>query len=485
MTFALTAILAFALFGAVAILYMRLSRSFAFQMLMLFAFGGYLVLVAVINEGLALLFGPSAWLFQFGFVAGATVAALIVLVSPSYRASMKVQLAKHLFRHRYDYRDEWLRFSDTLGRRGGSVEALGVRVAKAIADILAAPGALLLAPGEDGGLDAGERWRWAGLDAQPRAAGPELVKLLTGGRIVELDAARGESDPAIPEWMVADPSAWALVPLVHFDRLQGAVLVERPRVSRALDWEDFDLLRVAGRQLASYLAEARGQEALGDAQRFDEFNRRFAFIIHDIKNLVSQLSLVARNAERHADNPDFRVDMVATLNSSVGKMNDLLARLSQHNSGRAEEPRAVAAAALVEGLARARRGQHSVVSSVTGDPVALADPARLEQALDHLIQNAIDASPANEPVMLSVSEVAGEVRIEVRDNGVGMSRDFIRAQLFKPFTSTKPAGFGVGAFEARTLIAAMGGRVEVDSHKGKGTVFAITLPAANPERRAA
>src|SRR3546814_7624635 len=73
-----------------------------------------------------------------------------------------------------------------------------------------------------------------------------------------------------------------------------------------------------------------------------DLNRRFAFIMHDIKNLVSQLSLVARNARRHADNPEFRADMIATLEESVGKMNDMLARLSQHNRARYEEPRAVA-----------------------------------------------------------------------------------------------------------------------------------------------
>src|SRR5690606_3473343 len=100
------------------------------------------------------------------------------------------------------------------------------------------------------------------------------------------------------------------------DRLVGAVLLARPEIGRQLDWEDFDLLRIVGRQVASYLAEAQSQEALSEARRFDEFNRRFAFIMHDIKNLVSQLSLVARNAERHADNPEFRVDMVATLKNS-------------------------------------------------------------------------------------------------------------------------------------------------------------------------
>jgi hypothetical protein len=86
----------------------------------------------------------------------------------------------------------------------------------------------------------------------------------------------------------------------------GLVLLGHPPITRALDWEDFDMLRAAGRQVASYLAEARGQASAGhEARRFEEFNRRFAFIMHDIKNLVSQIALTARNAERHADNPAF------------------------------------------------------------------------------------------------------------------------------------------------------------------------------------
>ncbi len=124
----------------------------------------------------------------------------------------------------------------------------------------------------------------------------------------------------LPQWMLDLEDAWVVVPLPHMGGLAGAILLARPPVKRPLDWEDFDLLKVAGRQVASYLAEARAQEALAEAQRFDEFNRRFAFIVHDIKNLVSQLTLTARNAERHADKPEFRADMVETLRSSAEKM---------------------------------------------------------------------------------------------------------------------------------------------------------------------
>ena len=107
----------------------------------------------------------------------------------------------------------------------------------------------------------------------------------------------------------------------------------------------------------------------------------------------------------------------------------------------------------------------------------LADPVRLEQALAHIVQNAIDASTPNEPVRICFGERGMEAAIEVIDSGAGMSADFIRSRLFQPFASTKEGGFGIGAFEARTLIAGMGGRIEVESCEGEGSRFIIFLPA--------
>jgi len=308
--------------------------------------------------------------------------------------------------------------------------------------------------------------------------------LASTSEVIELDRIR-QGEPAavigaMPGWMIEDEDAWLIVPLLHFDRLVGAVLLEQPRVSHQIDREDHDLLQVAGRQVASYLAEARGQEALSDARRFDEFNRRFAFIMHDVKNLVSQLSLLARNAERHADNPAFRADMIATLQSSVGKMNDLLARLSQHHRSRAEPPQRHILLPIVARTVAGRRGSHEVAVHGRDDIAALVDPGRLEQALGHLVQNAIDASTPGMPVDVRVTRRAGDAAIEVVDRGRGMSTAFVHGRLFHPFASTKDGGFGIGAFEARSLIVAMGGRIEVESREGEGSRFTILLPMPGP-----
>lgn len=453
---------------------MQLSRTVAYQSLSLVAIGLYFALLALATSALAAIGGDNARLLQTAFVFGSTAAILTVVSSPWLRAWTKVKLAKHFFAHRYDYRAEWLRFTETLGEPEGSAP-LDERIVKALADLTDSPAGVLLVPQGDtlgvsaawnvarGSLPAayGEDWPYATLD-------PALI--------LELDTA----DPAaaIPASIRGWDQAWVVVPLPHHSRLAGAIVLARPPVPRALDWEDFDLLKTAGRQLASYLAEESALEALAEAERFEEFNRRFAFIMHDIKNLVSQLTLVARNAERHADNPAFRADMVATLQDSAGRMNDMLARLSQHHRARTEAPVAVPLAPLARRVAKARRAQHPVEVSSTGDPLATADPAMLETLLGHLIQNAIEASPPGTPITIEVSANASEAQLDVVDRGTGMSPAFIRDKLFKPFVSSKPGGFGIGAFEAQKLAAEMGGRIEVESSEGKGSRFRVVLRAA-------
>jgi signal transduction histidine kinase len=175
--------------------------------------------------------------------------------------------------------------------------------------------------------------------------------------------------------------------------------------------------------------------------------------------------------------------MVATLQSSVERMNDLLARLSPHESARTEALRPVLLAPLLTRLVAAKKHRHEV--ELTGGGDALADPARLEQAVIHLLDNAIEASPSHEPVRLEVTQASGAVTICIVDRGTGMPADFVRTRLFQPFASTKAGGFGIGAHQARALIVSMGGTLRVESREGQGTCFTITLPAAQPRELAA
>ena len=461
------------------------SRMVAFRFVSLIGIGAYLVAMVLITRGLNLVGGNYGKIFQFGVLIVGSALAMLTLPSRRFRGWIKITLVKHLFRHRYDYRAEWLRFAQTIGRNGDTQIPLEVRAIQALAQITDSHAGILLTPGEHGDLELSGRWQWPALEVPGCAMNIASIRFFERtGFIPELDAIRsgecqrGEA-AVVPGWIVAEPSAWVLVPLIHYGNLVGVVVLARPDHGRKLDWEDFDILRVVGQQIATTLSENANHDALTEAARFDEFHRRIAFVMHDIKNLASQFGLLARNAQLHADNPEFRADMLVTLRSSADKLNVLMARLSRYGAGGGETLCAFDIGEVVRSVVKHFGGNPQVgISECRGGEV-VGNRDALEQALIHLVQNAVDASPAKSPVFIGQSSDGMHAQIEIVDSGHGMSPDFIRSRLFKPFVSSKQGGFGIGAFEARELIRAMNGRLDVESREGLGTRFVARLPLSS------
>ena len=472
---------------------MRLSRTAATRSLILLGAAVYLILIALTGAVARAVGSDYAELAQAISLAVALGAGGLMLASARSRAWLAVIISKHFFEHRYDYRAEWMRFTATLaqGAKGdGSDDDRNLyrRVAKALAQLTGSPGALLMLPAASGGFRVAEQWHWpSGVGEEAGLSLRSAFMLQETQHIVDLDAERRGApgkhpagvDLAIPDWLIADTRAWVVVPVLHFQRMIAIAVLHRPAVSRALDWEDLDVLRIAGQQAASYLAESQSQQALSEARRFDEFNRRFAFIMHDIKNLASQLSLLARNAERHADKPEFRADMTQTLKISAGRLSDLLVRLSPRERGPAAEPGRTLVEPLLNEVAAEMRPRRALFVGCQAGLSAWAEAGAIRQIVQHLVANAIDASAPDTPVQVVAVAEQGRARIDVIDQGCGMTREFIRDELFKPFVSTKESGFGLGAFEALQLAQGMGGAIEVTSEPGKGSNFTLWLPLAD------
>lgn len=468
----------------------QVSRQVVFHTLSFSMIGFYLIAMAALAYGLRLAGGSWGLLLQVRFLFATTILGLVVLVSPRFRGLLRIQIAKNFFAYKYDYRQEWPRFIATVSQTGTSAGSLQERVIKAVCAVVESPGGILFIPDDDTLAPAAE-WNLRASSVAAISADSALVRFLANRqRIVDFDELRSDEgdydDVSLPYWAVADRRFWLGVPLIHLDTLAGFIVLERSVFERALNWEDFDLLRTLGRQAASYIAESSTQVALDEAGKFDEFNRRFAFIIHDVKNLVSQLSLVARNAERHADNPAFRADMVATLQNSVGKMNDLLARLAPRVGARGDQQlERFSIIDLLDQVVAVKRHAHQPLTLIISpedmrrdDLAIVGESGRIEQLLLHLVQNAIDASEPGAPITLIARRQADWAQIDITDKGSGMSQRFIAQELFKPFRSTKPGGFGIGAYEAREIARSHGGRLEVESEEGAGSTFRIVLPIA-------
>ena len=461
----------------------RLSRPVAFRSLALAGVAAWLLLLAATASLAGLLGSDFGWRAQVGVLLIGVLGSALMLISDRARRSLKVWIAKHFFEHRYDYRAEWLRFTATLTRAGDAGVGLEARIVTAIGDMVEASGGALIAEAGDGRLTlaAGLPGCYPSMPAEADVA-PLGAWMASSTRIVQFDEVRSGRAPAgemaaVPDWLLADPTLWAAVPLVHDDIVRGIVLLRRPAIDRALDWEDFDLLRVAGRQAASHLAEARGSEALLESRRFEEFHRRFAFVMHDVKNLASQLALLARNVERHGEKPEFREDMAATVKLAAERLQSLTARLAQQDRVRVQRVEPVDLAAIARRVVAAKAVGHPVSFAGSASMMARGDADLIERLLAHLIQNAIDASEPHGPVTVTVSARGGDAEVEITDEGAGMSAEFIRTSLFRPFVSTKDGGFGIGAYQARQFADAMGGSLSVASREGEGTRFTLTLPA--------
>jgi putative PEP-CTERM system histidine kinase len=305
---------------------------------------------------------------------------------------------------------------------------------------------------------------------------PLVARFKDGDWIVQLD-----DHPGSDNWLPELPRSWVALPLNHFGTLIGFVVLARSRAQFKLDREAYDLLRVIGREIASRVAEQRAMQVLTQTQQLREYSQRFAFVIHDIKNVSGQLSMLLTNAEVYADNPEFQRDMLATVRASVGKITRLLSRLQVE---RQERDHALITPAerlrdLVE-LCQMTKSRQILFSDQSSGAGAAIDPDAFDAVATHLLNNAVEASEPGRPVLVDLRVEAHGVVVDIIDHGQGMAPEFVRDELFRPLRSTKGDGHGIGAYQARELLRDAGGDLLVLSRPRTGTTMRIILPSVRP-----
>lgn len=419
--------------------------------------------------------------------SGALVLAVAVL-SDQFRAWTRVTLAKHLFPYRYDYRSEWQKLTRALSQSDET--PVYERIASVMGGFVScASGGLWLRDTEGGYVPVG------GKLAPPQAPRESesqqfLAYLLTNEWIYDLDEARCAAAshtkdvvrpvlPDPPDWMLGNPQIWLIIPLICESALVGFVAVGQPLATMRLGWEEIDLLRAAGRQVASFLAFEQAAKSLAEAHQFEAMNRLSAVLMHDLRHLIAQQALVVQNATRHRGNPEFFDDAILTIENSVQRMTRLMEEL--RSGVLTMETQRIELADLCADSIRHCGGSQPVPTLDVRDRgvEVVLNRERLQQVLEHVIRNAQEATPGDGSVTVHVRRGGDCAIIEVADTGTGMDAEFIRHRLFKPFDTTKgEQGFGIGAFEVRQFVRKCGGRIEVHSVPGKGTRFIISLPTA-------
>lgn len=458
----------------------NISRPIAFYTTSLIGIG---ILITLVSLGgyYVRLYGGNWGTVLYSFVLVAAVLLITtVFISNSLRLHLAVLINKHLFRHKYDYRSEWLRIINYLARPAESGE-VNKRAFFAAASTTRSPGGAMWLL-KQGYYEPVYQLNLAGdehLHEEP-VDSPFCRTLLESEWVYFPEAgeneAIGHNNNLLPQWARHFPNIWLIFPLIIGEELVGFMALTKPQDDTTLTWEDLDLLKTIGRQLASYLKRHQQAEQLAVGRQFDTYNKLVAFIIHDLNNLIAQQALMVKNAEKHKDNPAFVEDAINTISNSVDRMNNLLKKLRRDESDLVK--RLNIADAVEHAVNECQRDKPTLTTAIEpSDRTINADQVRLTMTLTNFIKNAQEATAATGEVHVTLTQQHNRAIITIEDSGAGMDWDFVHNRLFKPFDTTKSGkGMGIGVYLSREYISELGGTLNVISALGEGTTITISLP---------
>lgn len=460
----------------------HVSRRVVFHTVALLGTGTYLLAMGVGGYFVRSYGGSWGAVAQVIFLFAALLLLAVLLFSGQLRARLRVIISKHFFHFKYEYRDEWLRFIHTLST-GEADDGLRERAIQAMANILDSPGGLLWLRRDPDRYECMAGWCMTPVEDGNLPADSDFPRFLEKDQwVVNLEEFEQDrkhyGNLQVPAVIERIPEAWVIVPLLLHERLTGFVLLSRSPVAREFNWEDYDLLRTIGQQAAAHLAQLDVSKALADAKQFEACSQLSAYVMHDLKNLIAQLSLVVTNAAKHKHNPQFMEDTVATVENSVNKMSRLVAHI-RSGGVQAGETRDLDVCEMLLDVCQTMSSglpTPKLDCQATGVRVR-CNLDRFAAVVGHVIRNAQDATPDDGRLMVRLFKQNDRAVVEVQDTGAGMDQGFIQEQLFRPFVSTKGAsGMGIGAYETREFIRGLGGDVEVFSRPGEGTTFRMSVP---------
>ncbi len=268
------------------------------------------------------------------------------------------------------------------------------------------------------------------------------------------------------------------VPLTTGGQLLGIIVLGDRVGGGFLSFQDFDLLRCVGDQVAAGLLNTQLSQKLLQAKELEAFQTMSAFFVHDLKNTASTLNLMLQNLPIHYDKPEFRADALRGVGKTCEHINDLIGRLSLL---RHDLQIKAAASDLNDVIGRVLAGWNgvagiTVVKTLRPCSRLMLDPEQIFKVVANLVINASEAVPQGGEIRVETSQNNGWAVLTVADNGCGMTREFLSNALFRPFQTTKKKGFGIGMFQSKMIVEAHGGRIEVESELKKGTIFRVLLP---------
>ncbi|MBI4687023.1 MAG: PEP-CTERM system histidine kinase PrsK [Nitrospirae bacterium] len=452
------------------------SRNVFYKSLSIIIIGFYLLGLGLIGEGMRYL-GPKAGrnITTFLGFLGA-IAIMAVILSEQLRKKAMVFINKNFYSQKYDYRTQWLQFTQRISSRRSFDELLD-SLTEEFKEAIGVRGASIWLKGRSSG-----EYICARLSEAPNVSikpPGELIEFLNSKRwVFNINDKRCKGIAVSSAEFIAKTKASLIIPLFMAEDLLGFVILMEGLANNDYNFEDYDLLRTLANQAAASIMNARLSEELLEAGEVEAMGRLSSFIIHDLKNTASMLSMIAQNAEEHIDNPDFQRDAVKSVANTAEKINGLIQKLKNLPS---KVTLNLQYSDLSDSIKEAIKelkvnGKTGLFYEGRGPVMARFDKEEIKKVILNLVLNALDATSVEGNIKITLGTEGGRGIVCVSDNGQGMSKEFMETRLFKPFQTTKKKGLGIGLYQCKAIIDAHGGEMRVKSEEGRGTDFFIYLP---------
>lgn len=454
---------------------LAVSRAVLYRSVIVGILGAYLLAVAGLSWLLTYLQIPEKvfWVALAVFVS--TLVLAVVLPSDQARWRVKRFIALNFYRSKYDYRQQWMAFTRRLSTYL-TLEDLSPELLEAVTDAVGGDAAVLYLADSSNHYHVTASIRLREAAPVVHADAHWLALLAVRREPLVLEAALDWDGVQLAETF---PAGSVLVPLEWRGSLTGFIVIGPDRTGLPYTPEDLEFLATMGQQATASIVTVRLSEDLAREREFDAFARVASFVIHDLKNLISSLSLLSQNAVKHFDDPEFQKDTILTLSRTVERMQVLLTRLSSRTDLVLPRDGSVDLPSLVRDAMGTLNvpGGVRMVTELDVVPPVVGDRDALLRVIHNLLTNAVQAMDGEGTATVAVKHEDGHVVISVADTGCGMSEDFVRESLFVPFRTTKRGGWGIGLYQVKDIVERHHGKLSVTSKEGSGTTFLVMLPS--------
>lgn len=454
------------------------SHRMVYQSMVLFVVGIYLIGLGLVGEGMKHFGDAFQYTLAFVLVFLTGLGLLVAMLSEQVKRRITVFIQKNFYRNKYDYRLQWLQFTDRLSS-SQSRDGLLHSIVQGFCDTFGMGTGMMFLRKQE--RNTYHQAICIGMDISAVIIDTHdpLLKYLDGkSKILDLHGNDYEIHTNKQRELFRDAAAWFIVPLFINDTMDGFIVLGKPlNKNETYNHEDFDLMKTLAKQASSALLNLRLSDQLACSREMAAIGKISTFVMHDLKNLVSAVSLVLENAQDYITLPAFQKELLATLMNTVNKMNALAARLKHLPEKNSLQHTPVDLLQMAhETAALVKWKEFRVIGTHV---IADIDREEIQKVALNLLLNAVEASVDRKPVVIEVGENSTPY-FRVKDEGCGISEDFLRDTLFTPFSSTKKKGLGIGLYQSKQIVEAHGGKIEVRSEVNRGSEFTVWLPKFQP-----